>query len=50
MGYNNESARAAAAIIRASWQSGQRLEQPPESCRPRTLAEGHAAQGMLGAE
>ena len=47
MRYNNESARAAAAIIWASWQSGQRLEQLPERCRPRTLAEGYAAQAML---
>ena len=47
MASNEQSARAAASLIWASWQSGQRLEQLPEHCRPRTLAEGYAAQAML---
>jgi hypothetical protein len=44
---NHEQARAAAGIIRASWERGQRLEQLPESCRPLSVAQGYAAQAML---
>lgn len=47
MAQNEEKARAAARIIWACWERGQRLEQLPEHCRPRTLAEGYAAQAML---
>jgi 2-keto-4-pentenoate hydratase len=47
MAENDEKARAAARIIWASWERGQRLGQLPDSCRPRTLAEGYAAQAML---
>ena len=44
---NQEQARAAAGIIWASWERGQRLEQLPDSCRPLSLAQGYAAQAML---
>jgi 2-keto-4-pentenoate hydratase len=40
-------ARAAAEAIWASWERGQLLEQLPESCRPRSLEDGYAAQAML---
>ena len=47
-GANGEHrARAAAEAIWAAWQRGQRLEELPESCRPRTLRDGYAAQAML---
>jgi 2-keto-4-pentenoate hydratase len=44
---SDERARAAAEAIWESWERGQRLEQLPESCRPRSLEEGYAAQSML---
>ena len=44
---NDEQARAAAGIIWASWERGQRLQQLPDSCRPAGLAQGYAAQAML---
>ncbi len=47
MSNEDETARAAAQAIWAAWQHGQRLEQLPESCRPRTLGAGYAAQAML---
>jgi 2-keto-4-pentenoate hydratase len=47
MAMSDEKARAAAAIIWAAWESGQRLRELPESCRPHSLEEGYAAQGML---
>ena len=42
-----DSARAAAEAIWSSWERGQRLEQLPEGCRPRSLEEGYAIQAML---
>jgi len=47
MAMSDEKARAAAVIIWASWESGQPLRQLPDSCRPRSLKEGYAAQAML---
>ena len=44
---NSESARAAANIIWGSWESGERLRQLPDGCRPRNLEEGYAVQAML---
>jgi 2-keto-4-pentenoate hydratase len=44
---SDQRARAAAEAIWASWECGQRLEQLPDSCRPRSLEEGYAAQAML---
>ena len=44
---NSERARAAATIIWASWESGQRLRQLPGSCRPRSVEEGYDVQAML---
>jgi len=40
-------AREAAETIWASWEGGQRLQELPDSCRPRSLQEGYAAQAML---
>jgi len=40
-------AREAAETIWASWERGQRLQELPDSCRPRSLEEGYAAQAML---
>jgi 2-keto-4-pentenoate hydratase len=44
---SDERARAAAEAIWTSWKRGQRLQQLPESCRPRSPEEGYAAQAML---
>jgi len=44
---NDEKARAAARIIWASWESGKRLRQLPDGCRPRSMEEGYAVQAML---
>jgi 2-keto-4-pentenoate hydratase len=44
----DRSAEAAAAIWSA-WTAGRRIERLPDACRPRSLAEGHAAQAALGA-
>jgi 2-keto-4-pentenoate hydratase len=41
------SARAAAALLWKTWQSGQVLDNLPESCRPRDAAEGFAVQTEL---
>jgi len=40
-------AREAAETIWASWERGQRLQELPDSWRPRSLIEGYAAQAML---
>ncbi len=44
---SDQRARAAAEAIWASWERGQRLERLPDSCRPRSIEEGYAAQAML---
>jgi 2-keto-4-pentenoate hydratase len=43
------NATASARLIWAHWQSGQVLRGLPESCRPVTVAQGHAAQAQLPA-
>lgn len=43
----SERARAAAEAIWASWERGQRLQELPAHCCPRSLEEGYAAQAML---
>jgi 2-keto-4-pentenoate hydratase len=43
------NATASARLIWAHWQSGQVLRGLPESCRPVTVAQGHAAQARLPA-
>ena len=40
-------ARQAASEIWAHWQAGTRIADLPESCRPRSRAEGYAAQAQL---
>ena len=42
-----ENARAAAEVIWDSWEHGRRVGGLPESCRPRSLQEGYAAQAFL---
>ena len=41
------SARQAAHVIWAHWQSDQTLTALPEACRPMTAAQGYAAQAQL---
>ncbi|MDA0229502.1 MAG: fumarylacetoacetate hydrolase family protein [Proteobacteria bacterium] len=42
-------ASEAAALIWQNWRNQSRIDALPESCRPRTLAEGYAAQAELSA-
>lgn len=44
---SRERALAAAEAIWDSWKRGRRLAALAESCRPRTMHEGYAAQAML---
>jgi 2-keto-4-pentenoate hydratase len=46
---DERAAGRAAETIWAAWQERRLLEALPEDCRPRTLAEGYAAQAALGA-
>ena len=42
-------ASQAAALIWDNWRNRSRIAALPESCRPRTVAEGYAAQAELSA-
>ncbi|MDX1434281.1 MAG: fumarylacetoacetate hydrolase family protein [Gammaproteobacteria bacterium] len=44
---SDRRARDAAERIWRSWERGECIDDLPESCRPRTLAEGYAAQAAL---
>ncbi len=39
-------AAQAAALLARTWSAGQHLEQLPPECRPGTLAQGYAVQGL----
>lgn len=47
--YTKENATDAARQIWAHWQSGDVLDNLPESCRPQTALDGYAAQAQLPA-
>jgi 2-keto-4-pentenoate hydratase len=44
---NNEKAREAADILWSSWESGNRMRELPDGCRPRSMEEGYASQAVL---
>ena len=45
----SDRAEAAARIIHRCWTNGEVIEALPDECRPRTMADGYAAQRALAA-
>ena len=45
----SDRAEAAARIIHRCWTNGEVIEALPDECRPRTVADGYAAQRALAA-
>ena len=49
MSPSSRQAQEAGRIIHRCWTSGEVIEALPDACRPRTMAEGYAAQRALAA-
>ena len=49
MTMESKQADEAGRIIHGCWTAGEVIEALPDACRPRTMAEGYAAQRALAA-
>ncbi len=47
---NREQVRRAVSLLAEAWETGLRLNELPEDCRPKTPAEGYRIQDALTAE
>lgn len=47
---NREQLRHAVSLLAEAWETGSRLKELPEDCRPKTPAEGYRIQDALTAE